>query len=186
VGTWKSAQPGKQVEVWFEDEARFGQQGTLTRVWGRRGKRAWALRQTEYEWVYMYGAVCPRTGQAHGWLMPKANTAAMNIFLEDFSRRIAPDTHVVMVCDRAGWHRSKKLNVPANITLTHLPPYSPELNPAELLWREQRSKGLSNRVFKTCADLEAYVAETWMQLESDAQRLHSLCCFPWIESAVSN
>lgn len=118
--------------------------------------------------------------------MPKANTVTMNIYLEDLSRRIEPGSHVLLICDRAGWHRSKKLKVPDNITLLLLPPYSPELNPAELLWREQRSKGLSNRVFKTYAELEQQVLSTWMQLERDPQRLRSLCCFPWIDAAVFN
>ena len=144
------------------------------------------MRQTEYEWIYVFGAVCPRSGQEHGWLMPKANTITMNIYLEDLSRNIAPGSHMLLICDRAGWHRSKKLNVPTNITLLLLPPYSPELNPAELLWREQRSKGLSNRVFKTYAELEQQVMCTWMQLETDPARLQSLCCFPWIQSAVFN
>jgi transposase len=145
-----------------------------------------AFRQTEYNWVYVFGAVCPRTGRAHGWLMPKANSETMNIYLQDLSHRIEPDRHVLLICDRAGWHRSKKLKVPENITLAYLPPYAPELNPAELLWREQRSKGLSNRVFKNTAELEDHVSRTWMQLETDATRLHSLCCFPWIRSAVFN
>lgn len=138
----------KRIEVWFEDEARFGQQGTLTRVWAARGRRAWALRQTEYEWVYVFGAVCPRTGQAHGWLMPKANTETMNIYLDDLSKQIEPGCHVVLVCDRAGWHRAKKLKIPHNLSLLHLPPYSPELNPAELLWREQALKGLKQPNFQ--------------------------------------
>ena len=155
-------------------------------MWGRRGHRAWAFRQTEYEWVYVFGAVCPGTGRAHGWLMPKANTTTMNIYLEDLSKRIEPGSHVLLICDRAGWHRSKTLKVPAHISLMHLPPYSPELNPAELLWREQRSKGLSNRVFKTYAELEQQVMNTWMQLETDPERLQALCCFSWIKSAVFN
>ena len=110
----------------------------------------------------------------------------MNIYLEDLGRSATPGSHILLICDRAGWHRSKKLKVPANITLMHLPPYSPELNPAELLWREQRSKGLSNRVFKTYVDLEQSVSDTWMQLETNQERLKSLCCFSWIQSAIFN
>ncbi len=110
----------------------------------------------------------------------------MNIYLEDLSRRVKPGSHILLICDRASWHRSKKLKVPANITLMHLPPYSPELNPAELLWREQRSKGLSNRVFKTYDELEQGVSDTWMQLETNPERIKSLCCFPWIQSAIFN
>ena len=45
----KEAHPRRRVEVWQQDEARIGQQGTLTRVWGERGSRPSAVRQTEYE-----------------------------------------------------------------------------------------------------------------------------------------
>ena len=60
------AHPDKRLEVWFEDEARFGQQGTLTWVWARRGSRPRAVKQTCYDWLYVIGAVCPQTGQSVG------------------------------------------------------------------------------------------------------------------------
>jgi hypothetical protein len=52
----KDAHPGERVEVWQQDEARIGQQGTLTRVWGERGSRPAAVRQSEYEWAYLFAA----------------------------------------------------------------------------------------------------------------------------------
>ena len=57
----QSEHPGKKIEVWFQDEARFGQQGTIARVWALCGSRPRALRQTKYEWLYVIGAVCPHT-----------------------------------------------------------------------------------------------------------------------------
>lgn len=67
--------PGKQVEVWFQDEARFGQQGTLTHVWAQKGSRPTAIKQTEYEWVYLFAAVNPVTGDSSAMLAPTVNTA---------------------------------------------------------------------------------------------------------------
>ena len=64
------------------DEARFGQQGTTSRVWAERGSRPRAVRQTRYKWVYLYASVCPQTGRTHEWLMPHVDTAHMNLFLE--------------------------------------------------------------------------------------------------------
>ena len=58
--------PGQKIEVWFQDEARFGQQGTITRVWALCGSRPRVVRQTKYEWLYVIGAVCPGTGQTVG------------------------------------------------------------------------------------------------------------------------
>ena len=66
---------GKPLEVWFQDEARVGQQGTLTRVWAKRGTRPRAPRDTRYQWAYIFGAVCPERGVAAGLVMPFADTA---------------------------------------------------------------------------------------------------------------
>ena len=49
----------KPIEVWFQDEARIGQKGTLTRIWARIGSRPRAPRDTRYESAYLFGAVCP-------------------------------------------------------------------------------------------------------------------------------
>jgi transposase len=172
--------------LWFADEARFGQQGTTTRIWAQRGQRAEAIRQTEFEWVYLYGAVDPRSGRSHGWMFPEVNTATMNSFLETFSRQLAPAEHALMVLDRAGWHRSRALVIPPNVTLLYLPPYSPQLNPSELLWWQMRDRHLSNRRFAGIPDLERAVAHAWSWLVNRPDFLRSLCLFPWIESAVVN
>jgi len=52
----------KPLEIWFQDEARIGQKGTLTRIWAKRGSRPRARRDTRYEWAYLFGAVCPERG----------------------------------------------------------------------------------------------------------------------------
>jgi hypothetical protein len=70
--------PGKTIQVWFQDEARFGQQGTLTRKWARAGSRPPAVKQTQYDWLWVLGAVCPASGQSVGWLSPQLNTAMVN------------------------------------------------------------------------------------------------------------
>lgn len=126
--------PDKMIEVWFQDEARFGQQGTLTKVWAPKGSRPTAVKQTEYEWVYLFAAVNPMTGDSSAMLAPTVNTDYMNEHLRFIGKQAGKDKHVVLVLDQAGWHVAKALKVPDNITLLHLPPYSPELNPIERLW----------------------------------------------------
>ena len=123
----KDAHPGKRVEVWQQDEARIGQQGTLTRVWGERGSRPSAVRQSEYEWAYLFAAVNPLTGASSALIAPTVNTQYMNRHLAFIGREAGPGVHVVLVLDQAGWHVAKALKVPKNMTLLHLPPYSPEL-----------------------------------------------------------
>lgn len=137
----------KNVRVMFMDEARFGQQGTLTRMWAPRGSRPTAIKQTRYEWVYLYAAVEPKTGFSSALLAPEVNTGTFNQFLRILSREVDRDDHIILIMDQAGWHRSKALRLPGNITVLYLPPYSPELNPTERLWGYIRSHYLSNRVF---------------------------------------
>ena len=130
----KDAHPGERVEVWQQDEARIGQQGTLTRVWGETGSRPSAVRQTEYEWAYLFAAVNPLTGASSALIAPTVNTQYMNKHLAFIGREAGPGVHVVLVLDQAGWHVAKALRVPKNVTLLHLPPYSPELNGSERIW----------------------------------------------------
>jgi hypothetical protein len=84
--------PDKRIEVWFEDEARFGQQGTLARVWTRRGTRPRAVKQTGYEWLYVLAAVCPSNGRTAGLLLPYIDARLINIFLQQFSKQLPNDT----------------------------------------------------------------------------------------------
>jgi transposase len=118
--------------------------------------------------------------------MPHVNTKAMNFFLETFSKTLAPDVHAVMLLDRAGWHRSHSLRVPPNVSLLHLPPKSPQLNPSEWPWRECRQKYLANRILRTDEDIYAAVGDAWNKLTCDPQTIQSLCGFPWILSALGN
>lgn len=170
--------PGQSIEVWFQDEARIGQQGTLTRCWGLTGSRPTAVQQTEYEWVYLFGAVNPRTGESSALLAPTVNTEYMNHHLRFISEQAGADVHVILVLDGAGWHVAKALQVPSNMTLLPLPPYSPELNPVERLWAYLRSHYLSNRVYRGYDDLLTASGIAWNQLTPE--HLRSICHAEWI------
>lgn len=179
----QQAHPEQRIELWFQDEARFGQQGTNSRVWARRASRPRAPRQTEYQWLYLFGAVCPASGQSNGWIMPQANAQTLQAQLDELGRSLASNVHALLVLDGAGWHHSSDLRVPGNLTLRYLPPYSPELNPAEMLWREMRQRHLSNRVFPDAAALDQAVTSAWLNLSSDLDRMRQLTDFDWIHCA---
>jgi transposase len=157
---------------------RIGQQGTSTRRWGLKGSRPTAVQQTEYEWVYLFGVVNPRTGASSALLAPTVNTAYMNHHLRFISEQAGADIHVILVLDGAGWHGAKDLEVPSNITLLPLPPYSPKLNPVERLWAYLRSHYLSNRVYKDYNHLLAASGDAWRQLTPE--QLCSICRTEWI------
>ena len=120
----KAEHPDKRVLSYYQDEARFGQHGTLTRVWARIGSRPPVIRQTQYQYLYVFSAACPETGDASGLITPHVNTDAMNAFLEQFGRELPADVHAAMILDRAGWHVAGALRVPENVTLVLLPPKS--------------------------------------------------------------
>lgn len=91
--------PDKTIRVWFQDEARFGQQGTLTRKWARTGSRPPAVKQTRYGYLYVLGAACPATGRSVGLLSPHLNTQVVNAFFTQFKKEVDPAVHVVMFWD---------------------------------------------------------------------------------------
>jgi hypothetical protein len=93
-------------------------------------------------WAYIFGAICPEEGKGAGLVMPFCDTAAMQAHLAEISAAVAPGAHAILILDQAGWHLSKDLVVPHNITPLPLPPRSPELNPVENVWQFLRDNGL--------------------------------------------
>jgi hypothetical protein len=169
-----AAAAGKSVEVWFMDEARVGQQGTLTRIWARRGTRPRALRDRRYTWTYLFGAVCPERGVGAAVVLPSVNVEAMNLHLAEVSRHVTADAHAVLVLDQAGWHTSPKLCVPENITFLPLPAYSPELNPVENLWAYLRANFLSHRIWHSYDAIVQACCEAWNALMHMPNHLKSI------------
>lgn len=154
----------------------------MTHVWAERGSRPTVAKQTEYDWCYLYAAVNPVTGESSAMLAPTVNTDYMNEHLRFISEQAGPDKHVVLVLDQAGWHVAKKLQVPKNITIHCLPPYSPELNPVERVWAYLKSHYLSNRVYDDYEHLFAAGRHAWCALTES--QLRSICCTKWITHEV--
>ena len=102
----------------------------------------------------------------------------MNAHLMFISEHVGLNRQVVLVLDQAGWHGSKTLNVPDNITLLPLPPYSPELNPTERLWAYLKSHYLSNRIYKNYTHLFEAVSSVWNRLTPE--QMKSICKTEWI------
>ncbi len=173
---------GRPIEVWWQDEARVGQQGTLTRVWAERGSRPPAPRDQRYTWAYLFGAVCPAGAIGAGLVLPTANAAMMNLHLDEISTQVSHGAHAVLVLDGAGWHQTGgQLRVPENITLLHLPPYAPELNPVENVWAFLRANKLSNRVFDTYESIVGACCDAWNWLTRQPECITSIATRPWAQ-----
>jgi len=170
----------KPIEIWWQDEARVGQQGTLTRVWAARGSRPPAPRDQRYDWTYLFGAVCPARGTGAGLVLPDANKETMTLHLAEISRHVAPGAHAVVVLDNAGWHKpGGRLCTPDNISLLPLPPYSPELNPVETVWQFLRQNQLSNRVFDSYDAIVDACCDSWNALTKSPEKITSITTRAW-------
>ena len=126
------------IEVWFQDEMRVGQKNSLVYQWAKKGTRPRQPKDQRYENAYLFGAVCPSRDTGVAIIMPYANTAAMRKHLKEISHAVAPGAHAMVILDQAGWHTTRKLKVPKNLTMVSLPPACPELNAAENIWQYLR------------------------------------------------
>ena len=168
-----------RVEIWSEDESRVGQQGSLTRIWAKKGTRPRKVKQRQFISTYIYGAACHRTGQSYGMILPYANTDAMNIFLEGLSQEVGSGKHVALIIDNAGWHRAADLVVPSNITLVPLPPYAPELNAMEQVWEWIKSHFLYNQSYSDYEDIVDKLSYAWNQISSNTDLVKSIIHREW-------
>ena len=110
------------------------------------------------------GAICPARGKGAALALPYADSEAMQLHLEEVSRVVRRGAHAVLLLDRAGWHTSRRLAVPKNITLVFLPSRAPELNPVENVWQYLRQNWLSNRVFDTYDTILEAACDAWRNL----------------------
>lgn len=161
----------------FQDEAGFGRITKPKYCWCSSGIRPEVPCHHIREYRYAYGAVEPMTGESFFLIMPYCNTVCMNTFLEELSKQY-PDDDILMVCDGAAWHKSKAMEIPDNITLLNIPPYTPEMNPIEQIWRELRTQGFRNEAFHTLEKVVDRLCETINNLS--AHTVSSITCREWI------
>lgn len=167
------------MDIWFQDEMRVGQQGTLTRLWAPTGTRPRVVRQQHYAYTYVFGAVCPARDEAVGLILPQVNTAAMALHLQAIAEAVPEDRHAVVVVDGAGWHGPAAAEGLDNLTLLKLPPASPELNPVEQLWQQLRQRSLANRCFENYEAIVQACCEAWNAFTELSGSLRRLCTRQW-------
>ena len=171
--------PGTLLEVWFQDEMRVGQKTHRTRIWALTGTRPRQTADLRTGCAYLFGAICPERGTGAAVTAQRADTWAMQLHLNEISALVAPGAHAIVLLDRAGWHTTKKLLVPKNLTLMPLPPRSPELNPQENVWQFLRQRFLSNRVFDNYDAILEALCDAWNRLIDDPQRIKTIGSRQW-------
>lgn len=172
--------PGAAVELWGQDEARVGLVPIVRRVWSLRGERPVAQQRRRYEWVYVYAFVRPSTGDVEWLLLPTVNLELFQIALEQFAKATGagPNKQVVVIIDQAGWHTATKLKVPEGIHLLPLPPYSPELQPAEKLW-PLLHEGVANTLINDMDTLEDALVKRCRELHEQPEVIFGHTYFDW-------
>ena len=166
IGTLAGLPKTKRVEIWFQDEARLGQKNGRVRIWAKKGTRPRLPADQRYTNAYLFGAICPMGAKGAALMLPFANTAAMQMHLDEISCNVAAKAHGVVLMDRAGWHSTDQLKVPKNLTIILLPSRSPELNPVENIWQYLRQNWLSNRVFEDYDAIIEAGCQAWNKLGS--------------------
>ena len=160
--------------VFFFDESRFGTHSKLGHGWFQKGIRTSVKMKLAFQNFYVYTGVQPESGKSFSLILPKVNTDCMNIFLKEFAKT-ASNEKVFLVMDGAGWHKSKDLNIP---TIIFIPPYSPELNPVERLWKYIKQHTIKNKIFDTLQCLEDTICQFLQNLQlSD---IRSICIINYL------
>ena len=174
VAQAKAAHPDRPVEVWAEDEHRLGLKPVRRRVWAPVGARPVALGHHRYQWLHVVAFVQPTSGEAVWYLCSGLSKPFFEALLASFARKTGAgrERHIILVLDNAGWHGPEGLAVPEGISLVFLPPYSPELQPAEHLW-PLVDEPVVNRHFAALADLEATIAERCRRLDATTIQPHT-------------
>ncbi len=127
----------------------------------------------------MLGAICPARGVGAALALPYADTEAMQLHLDEISRRVATGAHAVLLLDRAGWRTTNTLDVPDNITPIFLPSRAPELNPVENVWQYLRANWLSNRVFQNYDAIIDAACQAWKKLIAQPDTITSIGMRDW-------
>jgi hypothetical protein len=160
---------------------RVGQKNPITRRWAKRGTRPAAPKDQRTASAYIFGAICPAEGKGAAIVMPRCVTEAMSEHLTEIARHVAPDAHAVVLLGQTGWHRSRTLVVPDNITLVPLPAYAPELNPVENIWQFMRDNWLSNRIFRSYDDILDHCCAAWNRLAGQPWTIVSIGRRDWAQ-----
>jgi hypothetical protein len=158
VAEERARHPDAVIETFATDEHRIGLKPIVRRVWAPRGARPLAHGHHRYEWLYVTAFVSPATGESLWYLSTGVDKELYADTLALFAReaRAGRDRIIILVLDGAGWHTAPGLAVPEGIRLVYLPPYTPELQPAETLWTHV-DEPIANKHFETLDDLDAAV-----------------------------
>jgi len=167
--------------IGFGDEMRLGLRVTTRRVWGRRGTKVRQRLQLTYECRYLFAAVDGQAGRVWWNWVPSMKAEALWPTIAGIREMDLLDG---LVWDNAPSHRDDEIT-DLDLAFVGLPPYSPELNPAERLFEEIRRR-FEGRVYATLDEKVAEVQAFLEELDADPPRVRRLCGWGWINAAITS
>ena len=172
--------PERSVEVFASDEHRLGLKPVTRRVWAPVGERPIAHGHHRFDWLYVTAFVSPASGETFWYVHDGVSKPFFAALLETFAReaKAGVDRTIVLVIDNAGWHGEAGLSVPDGVRLVFLPPYTPELQPAETLWALV-DEPIVNKHIGTIEELDAIIGERCAALASERDIIKSRAGFHW-------
>lgn len=138
------------------------------------------VKQQQFEYVYLFGSVCPARGIGEAIVVPWVNKDIMTNHLEQISKATEKGRHAVVIMDGAGWHTDDIASELNNVSIIKLPPYSPELNPIEQVWSWLRQHYLANQSFTDYNDIVCKVCRAWNGFLECRDRVTKMCQRDWI------
>jgi transposase len=166
--------------VFSQDESRVGLLTIRRRRLTARGVQPVGRVQHVFQWLYVYGAVEPTTGNRFFLELPYLNADNFQIFINLFAQTF-PESLNLLLLDNSGAHTARRLTLPANVRLVFLPPYCPELNPIERVWRDLKD-ALAWLRFPTLEVQQDYLAHLLQGYE--AATLQALTGYTYLMEAI--
>lgn len=147
--------------------------------WAPRKTRPKLKLQRMRQYSYAYAALCPATGDMSSLILPESNNECMQIFMTEFAiHRNGQATAVIM--DQAPWHRSGKIKIPESMTIEFHPPYSPELNPVEQLWKHVRTNYMDNHYWDDLDKMELSLCDALRECSNNRETIKSFSLSDWM------
>jgi transposase len=152
------------LEVMFYDEAFFKRESTITRGWYLKGIKHSVLCPVTKEKVGVSGAVNWRYGTVFSLIFNGCDSNTFIYYLNSLLENYRGHRKIALILDNASSHKSKAVksfveSVKERLELTYLPPYSPDLNPVERVWKDLRYKVTHNVYFDSQEELENRVSD---------------------------
>ncbi len=152
----------------------------MRRIGAPIGERPVALGHHRFEWLYVTAFVSPATGECFWYVHTGVSKPYFEELLHAFAEEAGAgrDRIIVLLIDNAGWHGPANLEVPEGVRLVFLPPYTPELQPAETLW-ELLDEPIVNKHIPDLETLDEIISRRCVTLAQDQSTLKSRTGFNW-------